>query len=238
MWAYRLDKASVSFGLLQLASVVEKRIDKDAGDMLAKGNIPLNTRMTFRQDIETAKRMARVLGWDGILVGDVQCFTLPGPDSYMLGFIITQATTGQRYVISPVPLTFLAERISWEAHTSADEIRKTRQALTGASPVAPVLRVEEWKRSRRQNLYTHINGASVTVFPAREGGFKGVVASGAINPKTGNEMVAFTHSFPNETECAEYIVANFHEIIKEWGINDRAARNDLFDDWGDDDHDD
>ena len=201
MWAYRLEHAP-SFGLLSSLDVVRRKLAADEQ----------RTPVEFEQDIEKAKNMARALGWDTSMVEPIKCFIVPGPDSFMVGFVIEQATSGQRYVISPAPLAFLMDRLDWDAHTSEEEMRKARQALSGQQTTLPPLKVAEWQRSRKGNYYTHINGALCTVFPSKHGGFCGIISA----PK--GDRKVFTQSFQHELECLQYVVANFYEIIREWGI--------------------
>ena len=222
MWGYRLEHAP-SFGLLSSVETVRKKLATD----------PQRTVVEFEQDIEKAKNMARALGWDTSMVEPIKCFIVPGPDSFMVGFVIEQATSSQRYVLSPAPLAFLMEKIDWDAHTSEEEMRKALQALSGQQTTLPPLKVGEWQRSRKGNYYTSINGALCTVFPSKNGGFCAIVSA-----PHGDRKV-FTQAFQTELECLQYVVANFYEIIREWGISPTGpvADDDPFGgiDWGPDD---
>ena len=202
MWAYRLDHAP-SFGLLSSVKAVREKLALNHN--LATGE--------FETDLDKAKNMARALGWDTSMIEPIKCFVLPGPDSFMVGFVIQQATSAQRYVISPVPLAFLKEQIDWDAHTSEEEMRKMRQILSGHQTQLPVLKVEPWKRSAKGNFYTHINGATCAVFPSKHGGFCAIVSACDGSAKV------FTKSFEHEMGCMNYVVNEFYEIIRGWGIS-------------------
>ena len=84
-------------------------------------------------------------------------------------------------------------------------------------------------------MYCFINGAQVTIFGAKEGGFKGIIASA-----DGLRKV-FTRVFQTELDCAAYIPKNFYSLVTEWGISSADTRNEPSDNpfagitWGDDD---
>lgn len=214
MWAYRLDKANNPYGMTRSVN--------DMRQMIANGPDDDPTTITlfnFDRDVDAAKNMARSLGWDGI-ASSIKCYLSPGPDSFMVGFIITQATSAQRFLISPVPLDFMKDHIDWNYHTSTEEVSKARAALSGTEIEKPPLHITEWSRSRKGNMFCFINGAQVTVFSARDGGYKAIIAS------ADGQHKVFTRSFQTELDCATYVPKNFYELIKEWGLGANAQSAD------------
>ena len=71
----------------------------------------------------------------------------------------------------------------------------------------------DWLRSRKNNMYCTINGAQVTIFPAREGGVKAVIAS------PDGRYKVYTRAFQEEIDCAAYIKKHFYNLIKDWGLS-------------------
>ena len=237
MWAYRLGQAGDTLGLLRDFTAVRKKLHRQHehnGD-------ETETLFQLDNDLKIARNMARALGWDTSLAHPEQCFCVPGPDSMLYGFVITQATSGQRYVVSPVELDFLKDEVDWNAHISEREVRETRGQLSGTVVDRPPLRIGEWKRSARNNMWTTINGANVTVFPKNDGsGYSAVI----MNPV--GSLKVYSQAFQTELECASYVTRedNFYRLIRGW-LGTEAKSTDLdspFADvsWGSDDepHDD
>jgi hypothetical protein len=229
MWAYRLAKADDVLGLLWPISAVRRKL-------MGRQQEVIETVFQFENDLKIAYSMARSLGWDTTFLREEQCFSMPGPDSTLYGFVITQATSGQRFVISPTPLTFLDDFVDWDACTSTEEMRKTRAALSGDMDMThPPLKIDDWKRSHKGNMYTSINGAVVTIFPNdRNGGsgFKAVILSPA-NP----DMKVYTRAFQTELEAANHVVQkdNFYNLIRGWTGSSSSSENPFAGiDWGDD----
>ena len=198
MWAYRLDPTD-PFGLLLTVENVRAKLPAHHSEI--------------DRDIDTTKLMARALGWDDTMVDPIRCFIMPGPTNFMVGYLLTQATSNQRYVISPMPLAYLIDQIDWDAHTSIEEVQKMRAALTGQAAIErPPIRAGDWSVSRKGNMFTQINGANVTIFPLKGGtGYKGIIST----PNTDRKI--FTQVFQTEHEAAQHIIKNFYEIVKTWG---------------------
>lgn len=219
MWAYRLDKADDSLGLLRSFVAIRKRLlqqHERAGD-------ETETLFQLDNDLLIARNMARTIGWDNSLACPEQCFCVPGPDSILYGFVITQATSGQRYIVSPVELAYLKDEVDWDAQISEREVRQTRGQLTGTVVDQPPLRVGEWKRSAKGNMWTTINGANCTVFGKNDGtGYCAIV----VNPTT--NLKVYTRSFQTELECANYVIqaSNFYNLIRGW-LGTEAKSTDL-----------
>ncbi len=256
MWAYKLDKAVNHLGMTRSAGSVRAVIvklfqeamakfeanlthwDAEEWDATARPTAPANTPAMFDANARVAQNMARSLGWDGTIFGELQCFLAFAPEGHNYGFVLTQATSGHRFVVSPVPMPHLEEHIDWDAHISVDETAKMRAALEGAPTEPPPLQWSGgWKTSRAGNQYCFINGAQVTVFAAREGGFKAVIASQTTNLKV------FTRAFSTQMDCAAYVVKHFYTLVKDWGYADgltggvpQSLDNPFADiDWGSDD---
>jgi hypothetical protein len=210
MWAYRLPPADDHGLLLPYLKVVKGMVDR--GD---------TTPEEFSEDIKLVKQMARALGWDGTRDGPIKGFLVPAPSSFMVGYVLTQASSSQRYVVSPVPLDYMVEHLDWDARTSTEEVQRATSALhEDKIETHPPIVATEWNRSRKGNYYAHINGALVTIIPAREGegkGFKAFVSS------PNKQHKAFTRTFANELECAQYVIDKFYDIIREWGATGTAA---------------
>jgi hypothetical protein len=222
MWAYRLGKADDSLRLLKPFSALRKwllRQHEVCGD-------ETETLFQLDNDLKVARNMARALGWDTSLACPEQCFSMPGPDSTLYGFVITQATSGQRYVVSPVELAYLTNEVDWDARINEAEVRKVRGELSGTVVDRPPLRVGEWKRSAKGNMWTTINGANCTVFAKNDGtGYCAVI----MNP-TSSGLKVYTRAFETELECANYVIQadNFYNLIRGWlGSPGEAKSTDL-----------
>lgn len=234
MWAYRLEKDSVSanFGLTRRANVIREIVRVEYEKALARwvestGEAhPQDMVKLFDRHVEIAKNMAASLGWDRTHVGGVQCWQLPSLTSITLGFMITQATSGRRYVVSPVPLDYLKDYLQWDDHISVAEVQATQAALSGGpDPIKPAVIVGEWQRSRKGNIYTHINGSMVTVFRDRKGGYTAVIV-GAVDPTTGEEVKVFSPSFASEQACANFSYMNFYDLTSAWTHDTTAPQDD------------
>ncbi len=234
MWAYRLEPAKNQYGMARPIAQMREAIGRIWNETQTH-NIDLtetlvDTPHQFEQDLKTAKAMARALGWD-TSTQDISCYLVPGPQSYLYGFILTQATGSQRYLISPVPLDYMNEHIDWNARTSTEEVVKMRQALDGSEPERPPIKQTEWKLSKKGNNYCHINGALVTIFKNDGGGFKAIIGNDVAKLKT------FTNAFETEQAVAQYVTKNFYDLIKHWGLDGNSSNeaNPFHDvDWGDD----
>ena len=224
MWAYRLEPTHHHGLLLTLEKARKGYAERD--------DIPQNEIDT---DLVNVKSMARALGWDGTMVDPIRCFVVPGPDSFMLGYVLTQGTGNQRYVVSPVPLTYLDDVVDWNARTSFEEVQRATAALRDDKVGPPPINQSDWSRSRKGNMYCHINGALVTVFPTKDmTGFKAIVSA----PNSYPERKVFTQAFQTELECADDVSRKFYHVVKEWGApaadyEDSSPFSGV--DWGDDD---
>ena len=218
MWAYRLGQAGDTLGLLRDFTAVRKKLHRQHehnGD-------ETETLFQLDNDLKIARNMARALGWDTSLAHPEQCFCVPGPDSMLYGFVITQATSGHRYVVSPVELAYLKDEVDWNAHINEAEVRRVRGQLDGTVVDRPPLRIQEWKRSAKNNMWTTINGANCTIFPTNEGGYKAVI----MNPNS--NLKVYTRGFETELECANHVIQpdNFYGLIRGW-LGTEAKSTDL-----------
>lgn len=218
MWAYRLDKSPNPLGMtLSVKAMRAKLVDlydvfqTDPKRVTITPEMPTN----FDRDVIIAKNMAASLGWDTTMLA-MDCYLVPSPFGYMYGFILTQATGGQRYIVSPVPLPYMDEHVDWDAHTSLEEVQKTMAALDG-KPERPSIKYSDWKQSAKGNPYCQINGAQCTIFPV-DGGFKAILANSGVQ-WGGRELKTFTNAFKTQQECAEYVFKNFYGLTKEWGAS-------------------
>ncbi len=225
MWAYRVPKAVNHLGMMMAASVLRDRLQRTA--QIVEVHYKLDERLVL------ARNMARALGWDTTITGEPMCFLLPTANGFEYGILITQATSGQQFVVSPVPLKFLEESVSWNAHTSVDEVLRTQGSLSEGKIEPPEPMVGEWLKSRKGNYYTMINGANTTIFPCREGGFMAVI----MNPTS--DLKVYTKAFKSEVECGEYVVKNFYTLVKDWGLGGVAKQDNPFAgiDWSGDNDD-
>ena len=230
MWAYRLPKAQLKLAPTITASALRRKIEQMEGPMLANGLRPMFTPAQFDQTLFIAKNMAQSIGWDTSLGLEIECYLVPCVASNMVGFIITQATSGQRFLVSPVPLPYIAEHTDWDGQISEEEVTNISAALSGEPVERPPPKVNPWNRSRKGNLYTTINGAQVTVFPA-EDGFKAIIVA------AGTDQRVYTHLFADENACGLYVERNFYEITRAWYGPGPAITNNPFAaiDWGSDD---
>lgn len=230
MWGYRLPKAEDGILLTWPVSVIRTRLEKRRYQVVDR--VPLEA---FDRDHRHAHKMAKALGWDGTFVAEPNCFSVPVPDDSMAcGFIITQATSGQRYITAPVPLQYLDDVVDWDAKINDAEVIKMKAILVGDKPLeAPVVEVGDWVRSKAGNYYTTINGTNVTIVKANHSrGFKACIPIHADKSKT-----IYTKACATELEAIKYVTENFNTLIadlrREAAISPLAGVN-----WGDDDPDD
>lgn len=210
MWAYRLDKAPNLLGMTITTHAMREKLKFLNIDYGSSSTVLEN----FDRDFSIAKSMAHSLGWD-TTASSMVCYLVPAVREFAYGFVITQATSAQRFVVSPVPLPYLEEGVDWDAHTSVDEVTSAIGALDGTH-TKPAIQIGEWKKSHKGNMYCFINGAQFTTFPDREGsGFKGIISQG-------NDKV-FTQSFKTEQACADYVFKNFYALVKHWTPTEAEA---------------
>ena len=230
-FAYRLNDIEMWNEFLTLPIFdVAKRLDEQRKVSNIEGVAATDTRDTLKTELDIAKSLFEALGWHGTVKGSVRCFGIPSLDAWRIGYALQEMTSGVLYIASPVPLTHLNDIVDSDGRISTKQIRDMKQRLTGATD-AVTLDVGPWRRSVKGNLYTQINGAHVTIFPADHGGMKAIVSS-----PTG--MKVYTKACANEAECAKYVQDNFHELTRTWsggtGINapDADEENDNANAWG------
>ena len=70
--------------------------------------------MSFKLEVfmsawKEARRLAKVIGWDGSFRRSPGVFTIPNAYGFLYGFAFQQENNGPTYVICPVPLPHLNE---------------------------------------------------------------------------------------------------------------------------------
>lgn len=209
MWAYRIERP------YSITSASLRREDIEHV-VLGWG------RTTFDAATKIALDLCRHIDWDGTWFGQMRYFTVPGIHELALGYMF-QDIQRRTFIVSPISLPHMAKGLDWDAMVSHEEINQAQRAVRTGEIAKPRATVEPWQVSRKGNLFTKVNGCSVTVFDTDKG-YKAIC-----NPI--NREPIYTRTFPTQTECCAYVEEHWYDIIDPPDHDGRAGLSDEDLDW-------
>jgi len=224
MWAYRLGNYLPAFYACERLTNLQKQVARGFQANI-HGATGTNTVSTLAADVDEAQRLAINIGWDGSVPGDIHVFAVPGGAEVMLGFLIREALTGRLFIVSPIELPHLDKFVTWDGKINSDEVGRTIAGLEGRVYVPPTKRAEheEWRRSRKGNLWTTIDGCNVTVIPNTDR-MTGAKAQFIALIRNNEGKLIKTASFQSERLCCEYVDESFYHLTESWRFKVRIAQ--------------
>lgn len=169
-------------------------------------------RLSANPDFMEATRLWKQLRWDGkfviasnalyYLVGPVPIPAMPRFDTAW----IMQDTNGITFLGSPVELPHIRAAVDYDCYTDSEELQRTISIILDEHGQDVFAReMISWSRSRKGNMTAYHNEVSITVFPAKEGGYKTVL-------ELANGKKSWLPRKKTELEAVKHVTDNFRQI--------------------------
>lgn len=204
MWVYKIT------GTAYKNTEFARSLSQVSKIMKHSGNSPLTSEFPLDLQWREAQRLWRQIGWDSTVAGEAKSFLVPGSSGYLFGFHVI-ANDQTTFIASPCPMPHVQESLDWDAYTDSEESHRARQMIIeggeeGQVRVRP--NVIKWTRSRKGNLVSFHENATLTVFPDnKDGGFKAVVSFG--------NLKQFTPTKKTEAEAVAYVIEHYEKLKRE-----------------------
>lgn len=207
MWVYKITGSYKNTEFTRSLAQISK-IMQHCDNSVLTTEFPLDNASTLDVAWKEAQRLWKQLKWDGTISGEVRAFTIPGVIGYSFGFHVV-ATDQTTFIASPCPLPHIKDGLDWDAYTDSEESHRARKLIIeGVENQVARPNVMKWTRSRKGNLVSFYENATLTVFhDNKDGGFKAVMSFG--------NLKQFTPTKKTEAEAVAYVIEHYEKLKRE-----------------------